>query len=119
MNDEKQLADRDQKHARGNSENPRNKSSREMVDRELSNAYHVANKNNDNHRDCCELSPGVVSSEISKNNSAIAVGPKDENGVQVSLTVENSTKIEDDGPPLFAKKDVGNIVVKQVRRSFL
>ncbi|KAG7037193.1 PHD finger protein, partial [Cucurbita argyrosperma subsp. argyrosperma] len=105
--------DRDQKHARGNSENPRNKSSREMVDRELSNAYHVANKNNDNHRDSCELSPGVVSSEISKNNSAIAIGPKDENGVQVSLTVENSAKIEDDGPPLFAKKDVGNIVVKQ------
>lgn len=119
MNDEKQSADRDLKYARGNSENPRNKSSREMVVRESSsNAYNVANKNHDNSTYGCELSPGIVSSEISKNNSVSAAAPKEENGVQVSLPVENSSKIEGDAASLFAKKDIGNVVMKQVCQFF-
>lgn len=117
MNDEKQSTfyqDRDLKYFKADSENPRNKNSREMVVRESSSdAHDVANKNHENPKHSSELSPDIFSSAISKNNSVNAVQPKEENGVQVALAVENSTKIEGDAPSLFAKKDVGN-VMKQV-----
>ncbi|XP_023521207.1 uncharacterized protein LOC111784920 [Cucurbita pepo subsp. pepo] len=114
MNDEKQSAGRDLKHFRGDGENPKNKSSRGMVVRESSSdAYDVANKIVDKSKCSFELSPDIVSSETVKTNSVSAVAPKEENGAQVTLAVENSTKIDGVALPLSAKKDVGSVVMKQ------
>lgn len=115
MNGEKQSTGRDLKNFSGDGANPRNKIA---VRESSSDAYDVVNKNFDRPKYSYELSSDNVSAEIFKNNSVSTVAPKEENGMQVASAVENSIKIEGDTPPLYAKKDVGNVVMKQVCLSF-
>lgn len=110
MNGEKQSTGRDLKNFSGDGANPRNKIA---VRESSSDAYDVVNKNFDRPKYSYELSSDNVSAEIFKNNSVSTVAPKEENGMQVASAVENSIKIEGDTPPLYAKKDVGNVVMKQ------
>lgn len=112
---EKQSAGRDLKHVRGDGENPRNKIA---VRESSSDAYDIANRNVDRPKYSFELSSDTVSSEVFRNHSLSTVVTKEDKGMQVASAVENSIKIESETPPLYAKKDVGNVVMKQVCQFF-
>ncbi|KAL0556969.1 hypothetical protein IC582_005487 [Cucumis melo] len=109
-NGEKQLAGRDLKHVRGDGENPRNKIA---VRESSSDAYDIANKNVDRPKYSFELSSDTVSSDVFRNHNLSTVAPKEDKGMQVASAVENSIKIESDTQSLYAKKDVGNVDMKQ------